>query len=257
MTVEGSDCGRARAVARGGLRGTAVAVAVAGLVLAACSSSSTPSSQGGSTTSSGTSAGSSGYGSASSGASGGASIDSLTASLKKGEQATYLATYLQTTGGSSQNWTVAQAPPKSRFTTPDGSVIDTGSQTLFCSTSSGSTTCVATSGSSPLASLTALFDPRSVISVLDTFAGRVASRIAGISVTQSSKTIAGQASQCVSISSGGSSAGTWCANSAGVVTEVQASTGGGLTMTAYTTDVPGSTFEVPAGATVQTIPSIG
>jgi hypothetical protein len=232
-------------------------VAAAGLVLAACSSStSSPSTQGGSTsTSSGTNAVSSGSGATSSGASGGSAIDALTASLQKGDKATYLATYQQTSGGETQTWTVAQAPPKSLFTYPDGSFINTGTQSLYCITSSGSTTCTAGGpGISSLPSLTTLIDPRSVISVLNSYVGRIASRIVKISATGSSKTIAGQVSQCVSISIAGSPAGTWCANSAGVVTEVRAGTGGGITMTSYTTDVPASTFEVPAGAKVQTVP---
>jgi hypothetical protein len=222
-----------------------MAVAGSALLLAACSSSSSvPPPQGAAPSTSG--------------ASGSAPIDALTASLKKGKSATYLATYQQTSGGQASTWTVAQAPPKSLFSYPGGSLITTGSQSLFCSTSSGSTSCVAGGPNIPsIASLTTLIDPSSVISALDSYAGRIASRIVKITATSSSKTIAGQPSQCVSISIAGSQAGTWCANSDGVVTEAQAGTGGGITMTSYTTDVPASTFEVPAGATVQTLPSVG
>lgn len=224
-----------------------VAVLVAGgLALAGCSSS--PSSN---TTT--TSAGASG-----SGASGGSTasqLQALTAAVQAEEHGTYKAVYTAVQNGQTQTVTFEQEPPKSYFSTSGGSVIDTGTTTYFCSDSSGQQACVSTSGSTnPLAGLLQLFSPATAISALQQAETEAAAHIAGVSVSFSSATFAGQDATCVTASNNGQS-GKYCVTRSGLLA-YEGANGNSFSLTSFSASVTESDFAPPAGASVQTIPSI-
>jgi hypothetical protein len=169
---------------------------------------------------------------------------------------TYRVVYeMQQSGGSTQTVTFEQSPPKSAILTSNGSVIDNGSQTLFCSDTSGSASCITMAGTSPLAAVTALFDPQQVLTTLQSFDSQVAEHLAGVTVTKSSRTIAGQPSSCVTVSASGGQGGTWCVTNQGVLAYSTVTPGGtALTLTSFSPTVQQSDFSPPAGATVETLP---
>ena len=76
-------------------------------------------------------------------------LKSITSSLGKAEKRTFKAVYSFVGNGTSQSVTIEQQPPKSRYSFgSNGSVIDTGTATYFCSTSGGQVTCIPESGGS-------------------------------------------------------------------------------------------------------------
>ena len=61
-------------------------------------------------------------------------INALENNLNHAKKLTYQVTYTSTESGKTSTITIAQAPPKSNFTTSDGSsVISTGKATYYCS----------------------------------------------------------------------------------------------------------------------------
>jgi hypothetical protein len=62
-------------------------------------------------------------------------LKALSNSINKGKHLTYYAQYTSVTGGQKTTVTIAQAPPKSLFSSPSGSVIDTGKTTYYCGAS--------------------------------------------------------------------------------------------------------------------------
>lgn len=248
---DGGGRGRRRLVGAG-------LTAAAALTLAACSSS--PSSTKASTTTTTTTSSSAARSttstartSTSGGAGGGAAaLSALTSKLHGSETGTFKVTYSVKTATGIQTITFAQQPPKSAITTANGSIIDTGTATDFCSTSGGKPTCISSSGSNPIAALTDLFQPKAVLSDLSTVETQIAAHLAGASVSSSSRTIAGQPSTCITASDS-SSSGTWCVTDGGILSYVNVSSAT-LTMTSYSSSVSPSDFQLPAGATVQTLP---
>jgi hypothetical protein len=86
----------------------------------------------------------------------------------------------------------------------------------------------------------------------------VESHVSGASLTFTDETIAGQASTCAHWSYHGDQA-TYCVTSTGVLAKVGSSGGssGGqsFVLTSYTSSPPASSFAIPQGATVVTVPS--
>ncbi|HZU78355.1 MAG TPA: hypothetical protein VE991_00455 [Acidimicrobiales bacterium] len=229
---------------------TPVALAALGLGLAACSSS--PASSTGSTS---TTAAASASASASAGLSTTDQLKQLTAAVQSMEHGTYRAVYSAVDNGQTQTVTFEQQPPKSYFSAGDGAVIDTGTTTYFCSTSGGQQTCFSTSASSdPLAGLLNLFSPATAVSALQAAESEVAAHLAGASVSFSSQTFAGQDATCVTASDNGQS-GKYCVTKSGLLA-YEGSGGNSFTLTSFSASVNASDFAPPAGASVQTIPSI-
>jgi hypothetical protein len=212
-----------------------VGLTVLGTVLAACSSS--PKADTTSTTS------------APSGGSVSGKINALSSSLQNSETATFKAVYTITTAGTTQTVTIEQAPPKSLFSVKDGSVIDTGTTTYYCSTS-GTVTCLSSGSSDPLASLAALFSPKTALTQLQ--AAQAEAAIKGYSITFSSGSYSGQNTTCANVSGHGTSA-KYCVTKQGILAYVS-SNGASFSLTSYSSSVPDSDFTLPAGATVQTLP---
>jgi hypothetical protein len=222
--------------------------AVLALVLAGCSSSPTS----GSATTTTVSTGSSSTASTGAAPSNGASaLGSIASTLGNAKGATFTATYTTTNStGTSQTLTIAQSPPKSMIKTSSGSIIDNGTTTLFCT----GTTCESLGGSdNPLAAIEDLVDPGTYATELRAFESEAAAHVAGVSVSSSSKTIAGQSANCVTYTVSGKSS-TVCVTSSGALASVNTS-GNVITLTNYTPSASASLFQAPAGATVQTLPS--
>src|SRR5579875_3057086 len=230
------------------LRRCGIAVcAAAGLALAGCSSSPSNS------TTTTTAASSSGSGSSS--GSTASQLQSLTSAVQAEEHGTYKAVYTAVENGQTQTVTFEQEPPKTYFSTSGGAVIGTGSTTYFCSNSSGQQACVSTSGSTnPLAGLLNLFSPATAISALQQAETEAAAHAAGASVSFSSASFAGQSATCVTASDNGQT-GKYCVTKSGLLA-YEGANGNSFTLTSFSASVTESDFSPPAGATVETIPSI-
>ncbi|HXW38075.1 MAG TPA: hypothetical protein VEJ44_00155 [Acidimicrobiales bacterium] len=174
--------------------------------------------------------------------------------LQSTPKATYQATYIvKNSSSGTQTMVVAQTPNKSYFKTGSGAVISTGKKTYYCSATSGTTSCYAEAGAGTGSSLTQLLSPAVIGAEVSAYANEYASHIPGVSVSSSSKTIAGLPSTCVTAKAHGQT-GTWCVSNKGVLTSVT-STGTSITLKSFSSSVPSSLFTVPAGS-VHQIPSI-
>jgi hypothetical protein len=182
-------------------------------------------------------------------------LKSLSSSLAKVQKRTFKAVYTLTSSTGNETVTVEQRPPKSLYSFGNsGSMIDTGTTTYFCSTSTGQATCIPESGgSNPLAPLLGLFSPSTARSALQTAQAEVAAKMHGYTVSFSSGTFAGQASKCASVS-GPSGSGKYCVTNSGILASLT-STSGGFRLTSYSSSVPSSDFSLPQGATIVSIPS--
>jgi outer membrane lipoprotein-sorting protein len=237
---------RARPHARGRHRarhlGTAVAaLAVAGLLLGACSTAS----------SSGGPAGTNGSGAA---AGVSAELAAIAAKVQSGKGATFKATYKSTGTNSSGTIVFAQKPPKSSFSSGSTQLIDNGSTTYICTAESATTTCLASSGSTnPLAGVLGLFNGATITTFLQTARAQAAAHAAGYTLSYSTASYAGQPSKCVT-AKGPSGASKYCVTDSGIVAYVSTPDGNVFELTDYSTDVPDAQFQLPAGATTQTLP---
>ena len=241
-----------RCHARGVL--AAGALLLGGLVVAACGSGSsgTPA-----TTASG--AGSTAPTTASGGGSD-SGLDALVDGVSKGSGSSFSATYLtvQASTGKSQTVTFAQSPPKSAIITPSGSFYVDGTTITECQGSGSTATCTTlpSSMSSAVSGLTGLYSPSVIVNELKGLQSQVTEHVAGFDVSTSTATYGGQASTCVTAKGASQPTPvTYCAStSSGILTHVSAA-GNTVTLQAYSTDPPASTFAPPAGATVATLPA--
>ena len=226
-----------------GIASAAIAIALAGGALAACGSSTPEGSASSSTTTPGD------------GADSGADSGSFSSRLTGDSGKTFKVVYEMSSGGTTQQVTFAQSPPKSAVITKDASVISDGTKTISCSGTGSEVTCIDLGSgiSSPVAAITSLFDAKVVRSMIKGFEAQSVAKAAGVTIEESTKEIAGGTSSCVTVTTKGSKAGTWCVTAQGLVSYVQ-TPDSSLTLVSYTTDVPASVFETPAGATVMTIP---
>ncbi len=149
--------------------------------------------------------------------------------------------------------TIEQSPPKSVFESKGGSVIDTGTATYFCSTTSTPATCISEGASNPLASLVALFSPATVLAGLKEAQAEADAHAAGYNLSFSSGSYAGQSTTCANISGAGNTA-KYCVTKQGILAYVS-SNGGTFSLTSYSSSPPAGDFAIPAGATVDTIPA--
>jgi hypothetical protein len=200
---------------------------------------------------------------------------------------TYVAVYESSSGGKTSTITFAQQKNKSLFSTSDGgSVVSNGKTTYYCSansgnsgnsgntgsssnsgntgnsgsttatTKAGATTCVSMGGSNPLASLQNTFGPAAVVTALNLAKTELGSKLAGIKITSSSATFAGQPSTCVTVTGHGQG-GKYCVTNKGVLAYLGDSSGSGIfQLTSYSSKPPPSLFQLPSGATTQTLPTL-
>jgi hypothetical protein len=232
-----------------------VGLAFVGVVLAACSSSTSPTT--GTTTTTTTSAANSATTNASGAAANALSkLQGLSSTIQAAEKKPFKAVYTITSANAAtQTVTVEQSPPKSAFGTKSGDVIDTGTASYYCTTTSTPPTCLSAGTTNPLASLVAVFSPETVLAGLREAETEADAHAAGYNVSFSSGTYAGQGATCANLSglTGTDSTVKYCVTNGGVLAYVSA-TGGTFSLTSYSSSPPASDFALPAGATVETIP---
>jgi hypothetical protein len=241
---------------------TLIGLLLTGAVLAACSSSPSSSATTTSGASATTSGGSATTASTSSSSSGGGSSDaskiqSLSSTVQAGEHATFKAVYTtHSTTAPSQTITIEQMPPKSVFGSTSGSVINDGTHTYFCSSSSGQEQCVSESGAAgnPLASITAIFSPATVLSEFQAAQSAAAAHALGYGFAFSSETYAGVPTKCVNFTHAAQTV-KYCVTDSGILAYAS-SAGNTFELTSYTSSPAASDFAVPSGATVITVPSV-
>jgi hypothetical protein len=239
-----------------------IGLLLTGVVLTACSSSpnsaATTTSGASATTSSGGSATTASTSSSSGGGSSDASkIQSLSSTVQAGEHATFKAVYTtHSTTAPSQTITIEQMPPKSVFGSTSGSVINDGTHTYFCSSSSGQEQCVSESGATgnPLASITAIFSPATVLSEFQAARSAAAAHALGYGFSFSSETYAGVPTKCVNFTHAAQTV-KYCVTDSGILAYAS-SAGNTFELTSYTSSPAASDFALPSGATVITVPSI-
>jgi hypothetical protein len=243
---------------------------VAAMSLAACSSSKSGS--GNSTTSSTASGGT--KSSSPSGTSGGATtstsasssgsgqLGSIISEISSAKHLTFGATYSAVTSGSAsktETFTYAQMPPKSVFEVSGIKVINTGTGTYSCASSSGTPTCISEGSGDPLADTLNFITGDTALTALTALKTGIAQKLPNFSASYSTGTYAGQSAQCVS---GTESTNTYkyCITDSGVLAYAAGTSSsgfGGLTLSAFSTNVASSEFSLPPGATIVTTPSSG
>ncbi len=233
-----------------------VGLLVTGAVLSACSSSPASNSTATTATTAPTTVTTT-AGSSSSGGSDASQLQSLSAAVQAGQHVSYKAVYTShSSTGTSQTITIEQMPPKSVFLVSNGSVIDDGTHTYFCSASGGHEQCVTESASStnPFASITALFSPTTLLNEFHAAQAAAAAHTAGYSVAISSSNYAGLAAKCLNYTDTTQTV-KYCVTNSGILAYAQ-STGGTFELTSYSSSPAASDFSLPAGATVVTIPNV-
>jgi hypothetical protein len=144
-----------------------------------------------------------------------------------------------------------QRPPgEFRFSTGDGYVVVFGGNAYECSMTTSSPVCVKTS-EGLLSGLEAVFSPLSVIAELKAFQSQAAYKVAGVSVSTTRGTFAGQSSTCIVVAE---KAGKfrYCVTNAKGILAYSGSPKGYLEMTAYSGSPPASDFTLPHGAKIVT-----
>jgi hypothetical protein len=229
-----------------------VGLVFVGVVLAACSSSTSPTT--GTTTTTTTSAASSATTNASGAAANALSkLEGLSSTIKAAEKKPFKAVYtITSTNAATQTVTVEQSPPKSAFGTKSGDVIDTGTASYYCTTTSTPPSCLSAGTTNPLAALVAVFSPETVLAGLREAETEADAHAAGYNVSFSSGSYAGESATCANLSGAGNAV-KYCVTSGGVLAYVS-SNGGTFSLTSYSSSPPASDFALPAGATVETIP---
>ena len=215
-------------------------------------------------------------------------LQNLSNELNKAKHVTYYAQYKNVSGGQTTTITIAQAPPKSLFSSSDGSlVINTGKATYYCSDNSGdsgstgnsgsansgsgnsgntgstnTTTkpksteqCYSEKGGNPLLGTEALFSGAALTGVFAQAEQSAIARALGIHVSTSSGNFGGQSATCVSVTRKGQGA-KYCVTPQGVLAYESTGKSTYFELTKYSSHPPSSLFQLPAGATTATIPSL-
>jgi hypothetical protein len=186
------------------------------------------------------------------------SLKNLAATIKSGKGQTYAAVYKSVSAGQTTTVNIAQQPPKSAFSSGsgEGSIIDTGTKTYFCSGSGGSQTCISAGSTNPLASLEDLFSPTAALAAFSTARNALGDHDLGIKTSTSSQTFAGQPSTCVTISIKAGTTSKYCVTKKGLLAYA-GSSGSYFQLTSLSTSPPASLFALPSGATTVTLPGGG
>lgn len=191
-------------------------------------------------------------------------------SIKAAKNASFKAVYTSTSSsGGAETITLEQSPPKQAFTTTDSSgavstILNTGTATYACTTDSGGTpNCTSMSsagGAGALPSLIGIYNGSTALAAIQGWQTVVAAHLTGVSLTFTNTTIAGQPVRCANWRYQGSST-TYCVTNKGVLAKVTStdssgsSGNAGFELTSFTASPPASDFELPANATVVTVPT--
>ena len=219
-------------------------------------------------------------------------LQNLSNELNKAKHVTYYAQYKSVSGGHTTTITVAQAPPKSLFSSADGSLaVNTGKATYYCSANSGnsgstgntgsgnsgsgnsgnsgntgSTTstmtkpksteqCYSAKGANPLLGTEALFSGAALTGVFAQAEASAIARALGIHVSTSSGNYGGQSATCVTVTRRGQGA-KYCVTAQGILAYESTGKSNYFELTKYSSHPPPSLFQLPPGATTVTIPSL-
>jgi hypothetical protein len=178
-------------------------------------------------------------------------LKALASGVASEKGATFEVVYTTTSSGQTESVTFAQSPPKYLIKVgTGGSVIYTGSETLYCETT---TECISTGTANPIAPIEHLFSPTTAKAFFDEAEVEVATKEAGYSVSFSSGSYGGLSSECATVSGHGNT-GKYCVARNGVLTYA-GSASGSITLTSYTSNVPSTAFSPPSGATIITEPT--
>jgi hypothetical protein len=243
-------------------------IAATGLLLAACSSGKTSGSittlgsNGNTSTSGSVNSGGTASTSAPTTSSTGTSTDAKLSALLESVQGvkgrTFNLTYTETSSSGSHTLTFEQSPPKYLFEIAGSLLIDTGTTTYACTNTSGKNYCYSLgAGATYIAALLKLITGETVASSLQTLKSQLSAKLAGVNASFSSATFAGQPAQCISGTQNGNSF-KYCVTSSGVMAYAGGSslkTYGSISLVSYSTSVSSSSFSLPSGATVITVPS--
>lgn len=177
-------------------------------------------------------------------------LKKLASGVASEKTATFEVVYSVSSSGKTESVTFAQSPPKYLVKVASGTVLYTGTETLFCT----SNACISeTTGTNPVSSLEELFSPTTARAFFNHAEVEVAAKAKGYSVSFSSGTYGGLSSECATVSGHGQT-GTYCVAKNGLLTYGKSS-GGSITLTSYTSSVAPATFEPPSGATIVTVPT--
>lgn len=223
----------------------ALVLVVGAVALAGCNSKSTPG------TSATASAGASAPAGSGSGQAG--QLNALSSSVQAGKQSTFKAVY--TENSTTSTVTVEQKPPKSLFISGGVTFIDDGTASYTCEKSGGTPTCVSYAGGgfNPVVGLQQLFNPDLAANFYQQAATQLGAKAAGYNVSISTETFAGQDATCASVSGAGQS-GRYCVTRSGILAYL-GSAASHFSLSDFSTSVPDSDFELPAGASPVTAPS--
>ena len=186
-------------------------------------------------------------------------LSALSNEVTAAKNKTFKATWTTSGSGGAGTVVLEQMPPKSLFTASGsgggGEVLATGKATYFCSAAGGAKTCISAAGANPLASLVGLYTGSAFLSTIQGFEAEAEAKAAGVNLKFSNQRFAGLSAKCVSVSASGQSY-KWCVTDSGILAYASGSGAGGgsFQLTRYSTDVSGGDFNLPPGATVQSIP---
>jgi hypothetical protein len=119
--------------------------------------------------------------------------------------------------------------------------------------------CIKESGSNPLLSFEDLFSPAAALAALNEAKVGAIARAYGVTVNSSSGKYAGQSATCFTVSRHGQGTGKYCVTSQGILAYVSTannSKNNYFELTHLSSHPSSSLFNLPAGATTVTIPSI-
>lgn len=177
-------------------------------------------------------------------------VSSLSQLSASASTATFSATYTYNNGASNETITYAQSPPASLFKAGSGTILNTGTKSYYCAAGH----CIEGS-TNALGDLAYLFNGKTFQETAAAYAVSSSELArAGVTLTYSSGTYAGQPSNCVTIhvTKGTTSTAIWCVAQNGIMDYWSAGTSS-FKLTTYSSSPPSSDFTVPAGDTVTTI----
>lgn len=179
-------------------------------------------------------------------------FSTLEKSLQAEEHLTFKVTYTAHSAGKTTTLVFEQRPPDARFGEAQGFVLELAGKTYFCASALGHAMCFKSSSTTnPLLGLVGLFSPAAIVTELKTLEAETLTKLAGVTVTSSSKTIAGQASTCVNVSAKKASYEYCVTNSKGILA-YGGSSRSYVVLSSYSSTAPASDFALPAGASITT-----
>ncbi len=188
------------------------------------------------------------------GSSAASKLKGIEAAAAAESKATFSITYTSTGSGSPTQFTIEQKLPDQLFKSSSSEVTYNGKKTYFCSASGKTTTCVVYGAidSSPLEALVDVYSASTYITIMQSWQTVLAYGIAGVHISFTGGTFAGQASQCVTWSYQGSNA-KYCVTDKGILAYVgggSKSSSSNFELTKYSSSVNSSDFNIPKNAKI-------